>query len=240
MTKAAQLGDAGAAWRSGLPDLIDYLEGRWSITIGEPLNGGTASYVARTPAADPSEAVVKVSVPDLAFARQRQTLAVARGQGYVRFLAQAPGHYGVLLEALGSPLNHLALASEVQIDTLCDILPAAWQVSAPTGTNAEPALNKARSLAEPVAGLGRIWDTPARSGSPSTPFSTQSVARPRSTRTVTSSSMVTRHPPNPSRCWHPRTGAQSGFVFVDPDGFLGDPTYASASSCATGARCARR
>jgi hypothetical protein len=35
------------------------------------------------------------------------------------------------------------------------MLPAAWQVSPPTGTNAEPALNKARSLAELVA---RLWE----------------------------------------------------------------------------------
>lgn len=45
--KAAQLGDAGAAWLSGLPDLIEDLERLWSITFGAPLSGGTASYVAR-------------------------------------------------------------------------------------------------------------------------------------------------------------------------------------------------
>ncbi|MHB8298027.1 MAG: hypothetical protein ACYDDW_05545, partial [Dermatophilaceae bacterium] len=44
--KAAQLGDAGAAWLSGLPELIADLERRWSVTTGEPLTGGTAAYVA--------------------------------------------------------------------------------------------------------------------------------------------------------------------------------------------------
>ncbi|MHB8301059.1 MAG: hypothetical protein ACYDDW_21465, partial [Dermatophilaceae bacterium] len=39
--KAAQLGDAGAAWLSGLPELIADLERRWSVTTGEPLTGGT-------------------------------------------------------------------------------------------------------------------------------------------------------------------------------------------------------
>src|SRR5674476_1642683 len=58
--KAAQLGNAGAAWLSGLPALINDLERRWSVTIGEPLNGGTASYVARTRTADGTDAVVKL------------------------------------------------------------------------------------------------------------------------------------------------------------------------------------
>src|SRR5450759_2551407 len=141
--KAAQLGDAGAAWLSRLPDLIDDLEQRWSITIGEPLHGGTASYVARTRTVDGRDAVVKLSVPDPAFTRQIRTLAAARGRGYVRLLAHDEENYALLLEALGSPLNHLGLSPEAQIDTLCDMLPQAG-----------PALNKARSLAE---GVARRW-----------------------------------------------------------------------------------
>jgi hypothetical protein len=152
--KAAQLGDAGAAWLSGLPDLIADLERRWSITIGEPLNGGTAAYVARTRTADGSDAVVKLSVPDPLFTRQIRTLAAARGRGYVHLLDQDAEHHAVLMEALGPPLNHLGLSPEAQIDTLCDMLPQAWQVPAPTGPDVEPALNKARSLADRVA---RRW-----------------------------------------------------------------------------------
>ena len=86
--KAAQLGDAGAVWLSGLPALIEDLERRWSVTIGEPLNGGTASYVARTRTADGTDAVIKLSVPDPAFTRQIRTLAAARGRGYVRLRAR--------------------------------------------------------------------------------------------------------------------------------------------------------
>jgi streptomycin 6-kinase len=32
-------------------------------------------------------------------------------------------------------------------------------------------------------------------------------------------------PPNALRVLASRVGAETGFVFVDPDGFVGDPTY---------------
>ena len=34
-----------------------------------------------------------------------------------------------------------------------------------------------------------------------------------------------RQLPTPSRCRWRRPGAETGFVFVDPDGFIGDPAY---------------
>jgi streptomycin 6-kinase len=223
--KAAQLGDAGAAWLSRLPDIIDDLEQRWSITIGEPLHGGTASYVARTRTVDGRDAVVKLSVPDPAFTRQIQTLAAARGRGYVRLLAHDAGNYAVLLEALGPPLHRLGLAPEVQIDTLCEMLPAAWRVPAPTGTNAEPALNKARSLAELVA---RLWED---LGHPCSERVTEYalLCAERRAAVFDPERCVIVHgdaaSANAVQVLAPRAGAESGFVFVDPDGFLGDPTY---------------
>ena len=119
----------------------------------------------------------------------------------------------------------MGLAPEAQIDTLCEMLPAAWQVPAPTGTNAEPALNKARSLAELVA---RLWED---------------LGHPCSERVMEYALLCAERRAavfDPERCvivhgdaaagnavqvLAPRAGAESGFVFVDPDGFLGDPTY---------------
>jgi streptomycin 6-kinase len=223
--KAAQLGDAGAAWLSDLPDLIADLERRWSITIGEPLNGGTAAYVARTRTADGNDAVVKLSLPDPAFARQIRTLAAARGRGYVRLLAQDAEHHAVLLEALGLPLNHLGLSPEVQIDTLCDLLPQAWQVPAPTGPDAEPALNKARSLAE---GVARRWEELGQPCSERVTAYALECADRREAAFDPERCVIVHGDaasPNAVQVLAPRAGAESGFVFVDPDGFLGDPTY---------------
>ena len=223
--KAAQLGEAGAAWLSGLPDLIADLERRWSITIGERLNGGTASYVARTRTADGSDAVVKLSVPDPLFTRQIRTLAAARGRGYVRLLAQDAEHHAVLLEALGPPLNHLGLSPEVQIDALCDMLPSAWQVPPPASPNAEPALNKARSLAELVA---RLWQDLGHPCSEHIAEYALGCADRRAAAFDPDRCVIVHGDaasPNAVQVLAPRAGAESGFVFVDPDGFLGDPTY---------------
>ncbi|MHB8274098.1 MAG: hypothetical protein ACYDC9_04945 [Dermatophilaceae bacterium] len=112
--KAAQLGHAGAAWLSGLPELIADLERLWSVTTGEPLTGGTAAYVAPTRTANGRDAVVKLLVPDPAFAGQIQTLAAARGRGYVHLLAHDAQRYAVLLEPLEPSLGQLCLAPEVQ------------------------------------------------------------------------------------------------------------------------------
>lgn len=223
--KAAQLGDVGAAWLSGLPALIDDLERRWSITFGESLNGGTASYVARTRTADGRDAVVKLSVPDPAFTRQIRTLAAARGRGYVRLLAHDEENYAVLLEALGPPLNHLGHSPEVQIDTLCDMLPAAWQVPTPASPNAEPALNKARSLADLVA---RLWQDLGHPCAERVPEYALECAERRAAAFDLDRCVIVHGDaasPNAVRVLAPRAGAESGFVFVDPDGFLGDPTY---------------
>ncbi len=75
--RAAQLGDVGLAWQLGLPELIADLEHRWTISVGEPLTGGTAAHVARARTADGRDAVLKLAVPDPHFARQIRTLAAA-------------------------------------------------------------------------------------------------------------------------------------------------------------------
>ena len=60
--RVASLGDAGAQWVARLPDILSDLAARWSITIGAPLPGGSASYVALAATADGQEAVVKVAI----------------------------------------------------------------------------------------------------------------------------------------------------------------------------------
>ena len=223
--RAAQLGAAGAVWLSGLPELIADLEQRWSVTIGQQLHGGTASYVARARTADGRDAVVKLAVPAPAFARQIRTLAAARGCGYVRLLAHDEENYAVLLEALGPPLNHLGLSAEVQIDTLCDMLPAAWRVPPPTGPNAVVAVDKARGLAELVA---QLWQDLGRPCSERVTEYALQCAERRAAAFDPDRCVIVHGdaaPYNAVQVLAPRAGAESGFVFVDPDGFLGDPTY---------------
>lgn len=113
--KAAVDGDGGAAWVGTLPALVADLEDAWSIHVGAPLGGGTASFTAhaRTPVGAPAD--LKIAVPDPCFALQVRTLLAARGRGYVALLASDVNRYAVLLEALGPPLDRAALAPEQQL-----------------------------------------------------------------------------------------------------------------------------
>ncbi len=118
--RVAHPGAAGRDWLSGLPDLIADLERRWSITVGQPLAGGTASYVARADTADGAAALLKLSVPDPEFADQVRTIQRANGRGYVRLLAHDIGRRAILLEALGPSMDHLGLPPEGQLAALPD------------------------------------------------------------------------------------------------------------------------
>jgi hypothetical protein len=46
-SKLAQLGGRGEQWLAGLPDLITELEELWSMTVVQPLGGGSEAFVAR-------------------------------------------------------------------------------------------------------------------------------------------------------------------------------------------------
>ena len=122
--RAGHLGAAGEAWLAGLGELVADLERRWSITVGEPIAGGSAAYVARARTADGRDAVLKLEPPDpdLHTAGQVRTLEAARGDGYAMLLAHDLEHRALLLEALGAPLSGLGLPPERQMEILCALL----------------------------------------------------------------------------------------------------------------------
>ena len=198
----------GDRWLAGVPATIAALEERWGITVGERLAGGTASYVATAVTATGEPAVVKISVPGVDFGREVRTLRAAGGRGYVRLLAADLDLNAALLEPLGGSLSGSGLPPERQLAVLADLLPLAWAVPpdrlAPT--------DKAADLAEFVGSLGRsaVVDEALRcAGRRSAAY-------------------------DPDRCVvvHGDAAAANvlrrpgdGWVFVDPDGFVGDPAY---------------
>jgi len=223
--KAASLGKDGEAWLAALPEVIASLEERWSVTVGEALSGGSAAFVARVRTADGGEAVLKVSLPDPHFRVQAQVLERARGRGYARLLGVDLGQYAILLEALGPSMDQLGMPVERQLQTLCAMLTRAWELPplvAPTRTAVEA---KAREL---HALVGRLWvrlDRPCSDKvfSQALRFAERRVAAAEPGRAVLVHGDP--HPANALQVKTPRVGAESGFVFVDPDGFLAEPAY---------------
>jgi streptomycin 6-kinase len=198
----------GDRWLADVPATIAALEDRWGITVGERLAGGTASYVTTAVTATGEPVVVKISVPGVDFGREVRTLRAAAGRGYVRLLAADLDRNAALLEPLGGSLSGSGLPPERQLAVLADLLPLAWAVPpdrlAPT--------DKAAELAEFVGAFDRsaVVDEALR------------CARRRSAAY------------NPDRCvvLHGDAAAANvlrrpgdGWVFVDPDGFVGDPAY---------------
>jgi len=198
----------GDRWLADVPATIAALEDRWGITVGERLAGGTASYVATAVTATGEQVVVKISVPGVDFGREVRTLRAAGGRGYVRLLAADLDRNAALLEPLGGSLSDSGLPPERQLAVLSDLLPLAWTVPpdrlAPT--------DKATDLAEFVGAFGgsAVVDEALRcAGRRSAAY-------------------------DPDRCLvlHGDAAAANvlrrpgdGWVFVDPDGFVGDPAY---------------
>ncbi|MGW0904339.1 aminoglycoside phosphotransferase family protein [Streptomyces sp. NPDC002853] len=227
--KAHSLGALGERWLAELPGLVRDLERSWSVEAGPPLSGGTSAYVARATACDGRDLVLKVALPAADLTHEARTLRRAEGRGYVRLHADDPDRHAMLLEALGPSMDRLGLAPRRQMETLCAMLRSAWRVpraDAPDGGPAfDPAQEKARCLGEMV---GRAWENLGRPCSERVVTKALTFAERRATAFDPGRCVVVHgdaHPGNALRVAAPRAGAEAGFVFVDPDGFLADPAY---------------
>jgi streptomycin 6-kinase len=169
--------------------------------------------------------ILKISVPDRDMGDEAGVLDRAQERGYVRLLAHDAARGAMLLEALGPALNGVNLPPEQQLETLCRLLATAWTVPpAAYGPLAVPGTRRRPSLSS-CAGCGTSWS---------------SLARPAWWRRLSRSPPAARTPliprvpvqlhgdaaaANALRVTSPRLGAETGFVFVDPDGFVGDRAY---------------
>ncbi|MEU6000302.1 aminoglycoside phosphotransferase family protein [Streptomyces sp. NPDC047197] len=219
--KAHSLGPAGQEWLAELPARIGEMERRWSITVGQPLPGGTSSYVARARTRDGRDAVLKLSLPAADFAGQVRTLRLARGRGYAQLFAYDLGRHAMLQEALGPSMERLRPAPRQQIETLCAMLRRAWSVPRAV----DPGPEKASVLGETV---GRLWESLGRPCSERVVSLAMVFAGRRAAAFDPDRCVVVHgdpHPGNALRAPTPREGAEAGFVFVDPDGFLAERAY---------------
>jgi len=219
--RVASLGEVGRAWHAGLPALLEELAARWSLTPGRALPGGSSSYVVAVRTADGGDAVLKVALPDPALAAEAATLRRAGGRGYARLLAHDPDRYALLLEALGPSLQRSSLGPADQLRLLADTLAEAWL---PAAGHPGPRLDRATELGDLVA---RLW---AEQGGPGEEavLSTALEYAGRLAAVDPAELVVVHGDPHPANLLQvrtPRAGAASGWVFVDPDGFVADRAH---------------
>jgi streptomycin 6-kinase len=230
--RVAAMGADGAAWTAALPEVLAGLERDWSIVVDRALPGGSASFVARARRADGSATVVKVSVIDEGWADQVATLERADGRGYVRLLRSDLGRRAVLLEELGPSLAASGRPVPDQLRCLADTLALAWQ---------DPAVLRAEPVEGRSTGSGHIEDK-ASGLAALIRQAWQRLDRPCSGRVVDQALLYAErraaeadldlvvvhgdpHPGNLLAVRRPRPGADTGYVFVDPDGFVADRAY---------------
>jgi streptomycin 6-kinase len=223
--RVLHLGTRGEQWLADLPGVIDFLERAWSITAGQALEGGTGSYVAEARTAEGGDAILKIAIPEVGFADELGVLTSAEGHGYVRRLAYDREREAMLLEALGPPMATLALSPEEQIALLCQMLCQVWRAPRPAGLLVAPDDEKAGQLARMVS---RVWEDLEHPCSELVVTEALRCAERRAAAFDLQRCVVVHgdpHPWNALQVLSPRAGAEVGFVFVDPVGFLADPAY---------------
>jgi streptomycin 6-kinase len=223
--KALALGALGEAWLVGLPALVADLAARWGLDIVAPLEAGTSAYVAGVRTADGRPAVLKVAVPADHVAREIGTLVRAEGRGYVRLLAHDAERAALLLEPLGTSLRASGLDPEAQLEVVAALLPDAWSVPLPPDRTDAAPFDKAAAL------RGFVADHSARLAGAFPPevVSLALEYAARRSAAFDPGACVVLHGDasvaNVLRVERPRPGAARGWVFVDPDGFVGDRAY---------------
>jgi streptomycin 6-kinase len=234
LAKAAVDGDGGRRWAAALPGIVADLEAAWSVRIGTQLDGGTSAYVARAVTAAGDDAVVKIAVPAVGFAREVHTLDRADGRGYVRLLAADLDHQAMLLEPLGVSMNRVGYEPERQLAIVAAVLPQVWALPLTDRTTDRPTdgeawagapVDKAADLHRFIGELWEQLDFPCPE-----PVVARALefAEDLSHRFAAEQSVVLHGDAATANLLQvpaPRPGAEAGFVFVDPSTFVGDPAY---------------
>jgi streptomycin 6-kinase len=223
--RAESLGGDGRRWLEHLPAVVAEIEARWGISLDRSLSGGTAAFVASGLTSDGVPVVLKIGVPDPALRDEIGTLERAQGRGYVLLLDHDALHGAMLLEALGESLSTSGLPPVQQLRILGTLAATAWTVSRPAAGRPAMPVNKAGGLRDLV---DRLW----REVEPDCPVRVRDEALACADRRAAAfdpATCVVVHgdaaAANALRVLEPRIGAETGFVFVDPDGFVGDPAY---------------
>jgi streptomycin 6-kinase len=106
--------EADAAWLEALPDLIEGLAGRWSLTVGPPFPDIRINYVAPATRADTTACVLKLSRHVGETRTEIAALRLWQGDGAAQLLEADPELGALLLERLspGTMLSQVAATDD--------------------------------------------------------------------------------------------------------------------------------
>ncbi len=196
--------------------------------MSQPLSGGSSAYVAPVKTAS-GNAVIKIDMPSrhrpYGFQQEIDTLIRANGHGYVRVLKFDYERRALLLEQLGLSMQESTLEPKQAIRLLCKILKQAWLVPPGADQTMNALEYKAQTLAQLIS---ELWDKLERPCSEEIVSQALEFACRRMNAFDRERCVLVHgdpHPANALQVLAPRAGAESGYVFVDPESFLCEPEY---------------
>ena len=222
-TYAQSLGVAGRRWLDSLPHAIERQCTAWSLQWIGALPGGSRSCVSRVTTLQGQQAVLKLAFPEPGLEAQFETLVAANGRGYVQVLAHDIDTGALLMESLGPSVGEYTQDVSAVLMLTAKTLEQAWQVdTAGFSLMLDSREHKAASLLRLVGNLTTGREVPAVVRQALAYAHHRFKARDGSRQVLVHGDP---HAENLLRVQHSRPGAETGFVFVDPEGFLCEPEY---------------
>jgi len=223
------LGAAGQRWLDDLDGLLAALERAWGCTIGAPLDGGTASFVAHATDRIGRAAVVKVAIPSggegySGTEPELIVFALAPRGAYVDVLEVHTEHRAMLLEGLGPALVELDLDVEEQIDVLAETMTCGWRRLPDGAGSALPTgADQAAGLAEFIM---RQWDSLGRPCSRAVIDRALEFVERRRVAFDPSTAVLVHGDAHPANVLvDPRATGGRAFKMIDPQGLVSEPAH---------------
>lgn len=227
-------------WESHLPAVLANVERRWGVSPEEAISRRVTSQIFRVTVRG-REAVLKLARPSAHLSQQATILERARGEGYAYLFERADDLGALLMEPLGASLEArgeetfrglssaeiLARFPQTElVRPLVDTLQVAWTLPHDLAAFPDEHTHKAAQLRDLIDELA---DKVGASEPHSNALARARLYAEQRLSAREASQLVLchgdPHPGNLLAVPSPRPGAATGYVWVDPDGFLCEAEY---------------
>jgi streptomycin 6-kinase len=148
-----EIGPEADAWIEAVPRTLPSLAERWSLTLGDPFDAETTSYVLRAERADGTPAVLKLiypRYPETPFAQEVAGLRMWDGRGIVRLLEADEGIGAQLLERAMPGTAVLELGEAEALPIAAGVLLRIWSAPATPHPDIKTVWEQARIWAREI------------------------------------------------------------------------------------------
>lgn len=223
------LGQRGETWLAEAPDILRRLAGKWRVEPGY-LVDSESSVVAIRGLRRGRPVVIKLARPGPHLDREIAILQAARGRGYVHLYDADPERGGLLLESLGASIRQQAghrpdLDPHSIRERVAATLHQAWQVPRDLAPPVDERTHQAAVLLDEIDEGARTLAVeefrPAINRALAYAVQRLEARDPLRQVLVHGDANAT----NILAVAADRPGAESGYVFVGPEGFRCEPEY---------------